>query len=117
MYINVESVFAVIFMHCTLAVQFSYRLKQKSEKSRPLIIVGKVFNRILCGKYTIKRPVEPKYFNVHVFSFEPVYRVIFTLFSALGLFVNVYFYTFCLIYVLLGNDILQDILSSVKAAG
>ena len=97
---------------------YRYRLKSNSEKKKYLRIIGKFIDKYICfGKFTIQRPKMPKHFTVLFLSFEPIYRAIFTLASALGLFFHVYFYTFCLIYILLRNDILKDILSSVRAAG
>ena len=96
----------------------SYYLKKLSMKQKSLKFIGKFIDKYICfGRWTVERPKEPKYFTVLFFSFEPIYRAFFTLSSGLGLFVNADFYTFCLIYILLHNDILNDILSSMRAAG
>lgn len=43
---------------------------------------------------------QPKYFQIDLNSFEPLYNVYFVLFSLAGLVTKGYFYCGCMIYVL-----------------
>ena len=76
--------------------------------------LNKVF---CCGKFHSERPQPEKYFQIFFFSFEPLYRIFFAIFSMLGLVSSGYFYCGCMIYLFLRNHVLLNILRAVRKSG
>jgi inositol 1,4,5-triphosphate receptor type 1 len=70
--------------------------------------------KFCCGVFRATKPQPEKYFQIFFFSFEPLYRISFLLFSILGLIFNGYFYCGCTLYLFLRNQILLYILKAVR---
>jgi inositol 1,4,5-triphosphate receptor type 1 len=67
-----------------------------------------------CGKFHATRPQPEKYFQIFFFSFEPLYRLFFVLFSFLAVISNGYFYCGCTLYLFLRNQVLLYVLRAVR---
>ena len=65
----------------------------------------------------INRPRPGEYFDIFIFSFQPIYRMLFLLFSVLALAFNGYFYCGCVLYLFLNNTVLFYILRAVGKSG
>ena len=75
-------------------------------------IVNGTFN-----KPNIEKHKEMKCFDFHFFSFTPVYRIIFTIFSLLALGTSGYFYCGCILYVFLKSSTPEQIVIALKRSG
>ena len=56
-------------------------------------------------------------FQVDIFSFHPLYRLIFLICSISALATNNYLYSVCLIYVFVRNNVLLVVISAVRRSG
>lgn len=97
---------------------FRYDLKKGLRRRRYLYKIARLTNKYLCcGKVSAHHHVPNNYFQTSFFSFEPLYRIFFALFSCLGLVLSGYFYCGCMLYVFLKNSVLQYILKAVGKSG
>lgn len=60
---------------------------------------------------------EETYSSVNIYGLRTVYMVLFVLASTLSLAFYGYFYAFCLLHIVINNDILQRVLHSVTKNG
>lgn len=66
---------------------------------------------------TIQPPQEANYFKIYFFSFTPLYHIFFLLCSIAALGTRGYFYCGCILYVVVGSDVLHTILTAVRRSG
>ncbi|XP_019860520.1 PREDICTED: inositol 1,4,5-trisphosphate receptor-like protein A [Amphimedon queenslandica] len=63
---------------------------------------------------TIEESKDSECFDIYLFSFSPMYRVLFLLFSLLSIGTFGYFYCLCLPYIFLNIDVMQDIVKAIS---
>uniref|UniRef100_A0A1X7UPY7 RyR/IP3R Homology associated domain-containing protein n=2 Tax=Amphimedon queenslandica TaxID=400682 RepID=A0A1X7UPY7_AMPQE len=63
---------------------------------------------------TIEESKDSECFDIYLFSFSPIYRVLFLFFSLLSIGTFGYFYCLCLPYIFLNIDVMQDIVKAIS---
>ncbi|XP_019854531.1 PREDICTED: inositol 1,4,5-trisphosphate receptor type 3-like isoform X2 [Amphimedon queenslandica] len=98
-----------------LITRFKYKLVKGLLRRKKLYQVVNRIHQLLCrGPIRNKRPKPAEYFQIFLFSFHPIYRILFVLFSIAGLATHGYFYCGCLIYLFLRNDVMLYIVRALK---
>lgn len=80
-------------------------------------IVNKVYEQIFHKPIEKKRPKPEEHFQIFFFSFQPIYRILFFLFSVAGFATHGYFYCGCMIYPFLTNNVMLYIVRALKKSG
>ena len=101
-----------VCMHvCQFFVSCSFQLKELIYRSHQL---GMIFN-------ITEKPINnldiAECFEQYFLSFAPLYRIIFLLCSIAALATKGYFYCGCILYVLMGSEVLLNILTAVRRSG
>ena len=65
----------------------------------------------------INPPKDVKRLKIYFFSFAPLYRIFFLFCSIAALVTRGYFYCGCILYVIVGNEVLQTVLTAVRRSG
>ncbi|XP_019863943.1 PREDICTED: inositol 1,4,5-trisphosphate receptor type 3-like [Amphimedon queenslandica] len=81
------------------------------------VIRRKRLHQFLCKlnlKISADKPKPKEYFQIFFFSFEPLYRILFLIFSGLGLATTGYFYCGCMLYLFLRNHVMFFIIRALK---
>ncbi|XP_019850747.1 PREDICTED: inositol 1,4,5-trisphosphate receptor type 3-like isoform X1 [Amphimedon queenslandica] len=87
-----------------------YKYK-KGVKRRKLLY--NFLNKVSCGKIYFGRPEPAEYYQIFALSFQPMYRILFLIFSILGIWKG-YFLCGCMIYPFLGNSVILHIIQALK---
>ena len=77
-------------------------------------IVDKVFSGWIPRKKDLAFAPEYNLYDVNIISFNPLYRLIFLACSIVALGTSGYFYSGCLLYTLMENQVLLVVLSAVR---
>uniref|UniRef100_A0A1X7SFY8 Uncharacterized protein n=1 Tax=Amphimedon queenslandica TaxID=400682 RepID=A0A1X7SFY8_AMPQE len=94
---------------------FCYQKKKGLLRRRLLYqIMSKLNQLICCGKISANKPHPKEYFQIIFFSFDPLYRLLFLIFSVAGLAFNGYFYCGCMIYPFIKNSVMSFILRALR---
>ena len=87
----------------------------KTSESSKLYRVLKKCRSKFCSWFEL--PEESQCFDIYFFSIYPMYRVLFTLCSLLGLSLSGYFYCLCLPYIFIKIDVIQHVIKAVGGRG
>lgn len=72
--------------------------------------------RLCCQKCTLAT-FSSDVTQLEFFSFEPIYRGFFVLFSLIGFIGSGYFYCGCMFYIFIKNNVLRYILKAIRKSG
>ena len=97
---------------------FRYNINKGFLRRKYFYKVAHFLDKVFCcGRCEVKRPVPERYFQISFFSFEPLYRILFTILSIVALVLGGYFYCGCMIYLFLRNTVLINVLKAVRKSG
>ena len=113
----------MIYNNVLLIIDCNIRWDLKKWRNRHKKIASKL-NQLFCGmsKQTEddikdKKPEDAKCFEVYLFSFSPLYRLLFVVCSILSLASHGYFYCGCILYLFLKSSVLHQVLTAVRRSG
>lgn len=86
--------------------------KYKKEVKRRKLLYN-FLNKVSCGKIYFSRPEPAEYYQIFALSFQPIYRILFLIFSILGIWKG-YFLCGCMIYPFLENSVILHIIQALK---